>query len=70
MRHVRTGALSTREFEVFNQLAKGRSVSQIGNEFFVSVKTISMHRMPHPDERGPKSNGDLALYAIKNDLIA
>lgn len=62
--------LSTREFEVFKKLAEGRSVSQIAGEFFVSVKTISTHRGHILIKMGLKNNGDLTLYAIKNDLIA
>jgi DNA-binding NarL/FixJ family response regulator len=62
--------LSTREFEVFKKLAEGRSVSQIANEFFVSVKTISTHRGHIMVKMGLRNNGDLTLYAIKNDLIA
>ena len=62
--------LSTREFEVFKKLAEGRSVSQIASEFFVSVKTISTHRGHILVKMGLKNNGDLTLYAIKNDLIS
>ena len=61
--------LSTREFEVFKKLAEGRSVSQIANEFFVSVKTISTHRGHILAKMDLKTNGDLTLYAIKNELI-
>jgi len=57
--------LSTREFEVFKKLAEGRSVSQIADEFFVSVKTISTHRGHILMKMGLKNNGDLTLYAIK-----
>ncbi len=62
--------LSTREFEVFKKLSEGRSVSQIAEEFFVSVKTISTHRGHILIKMGLKNNGDLTLYAIKNDLMA
>lgn len=61
--------LSTREFEVFKRLAEGRTVSEIANELFVSVKTISTHRMHILTKMNFKTNNDLTMYAIRNNMM-
>ena len=61
--------LSTREFEVFCKLAAGRSVSNIAEELFLSVKTVSTHRARILEKMNLKTNADLTYYAIKNELI-
>ncbi|HSJ98680.1 MAG TPA: response regulator transcription factor, partial [Myxococcota bacterium] len=37
-------ALSDREFQIFRYLAEGRSVSDIGEDLSLSVKTVSTHK--------------------------
>lgn len=61
--------LSEREFQVFYKLAAGVSVSKIGDELCLSVKTISTHRTRILEKMGMSSNADLTYYAIKNNLI-
>ena len=61
--------LSTREFEVFCKLAAGHSVSDIADELFLSVKTVSTHRARRLEKMNLRTNADLSYYAIKNDLI-
>jgi DNA-binding NarL/FixJ family response regulator len=61
--------LSEREFQVFRKLAAGVSVSKIGDELCLSVKTISTHRARIMEKMGMKTNADLTYYAIKNNLI-
>ncbi len=63
------GALSQREFQVFCKLASGRSVSQVGEELFLSVKTVSTYRTRVMEKMGMHSNADLTYYAIKNGII-
>jgi two-component system, NarL family, invasion response regulator UvrY len=63
------GALSQREFQVFCKLAAGRSVSQVGEELFLSVKTVSTYRTRVMEKMGMHSNADLTYYAIKNGII-
>jgi DNA-binding NarL/FixJ family response regulator len=60
--------LSTREFEVFCKLASGRSVSDIGTDLFLSVKTVSTHRTRIMEKMLLKTNADLIYYAMKNGL--
>lgn len=63
------GSLSQREFQVFCKLASGRSVSQVGEELFLSVKTVSTYRTRVMEKMGMHSNADLTYYAIKNGII-
>ena len=61
--------LSDREFEVLQLIGKGLAVSQIGEELSLSVKTISTYRSNILSKMNMKSNADIILYAIKNDLV-
>jgi DNA-binding NarL/FixJ family response regulator len=44
-------------------------VTQIADELFLSVKTVSTYRSRILEKMGMKSNADLTYYAIKNKLI-
>jgi DNA-binding NarL/FixJ family response regulator len=61
--------LSRREFQIFSKLAKGEAVTQIAEELFLSVKTVSTYRTRILAKMGMKTNADLTYYAIKNQLI-
>jgi len=61
--------LSEREFQVFLKLAKGESVSTIGEALSLSVKTISTYRTRLMEKMGLSSNSDLTYYALKTQLI-
>lgn len=61
--------LSEREFQVFCKLAAGQAVSEIANELFLSVKTISTYRSRILEKMGMKTNANLTYYAIKHGLI-
>ncbi len=61
--------LSQREFQIFCKLAAGVAVSQIAEELFLSVKTVSTYRARILEKMGVASNADLTYYAIKNGLI-
>ena len=61
--------LSEREFQIMCMLAKGKSVTEIAREIFLSDKTISTHRTRILDKMGMRKNADLTLYAIRNNLI-
>lgn len=63
-------SLSEREFQIFCKLATGRSVSEIANELFLSVKTVSTYRSRILEKMNFKSNADITYYAVKNQLIA
>ncbi len=61
--------LSAREFQVMIMLAKGKSVTEISKEIFISDKTVSTYRTRILEKMGLKKNAELTIYAIKNDLI-
>jgi len=63
-------ALSNRELQVFQLLAAGKQVSQIGKELSLSTKTISTHRAKILKKMNMKSNAELMFYAIDNGLIS
>jgi DNA-binding NarL/FixJ family response regulator len=62
--------LSTREFEVFMALARGRRVSEIAAELGISIKTVSTHRTRILEKLGLTSNVELALYARDHGLLS
>ena len=62
--------LSNRELQVFQQLAAGKQVGQIGEELSLSAKTISTHRANILKKMKMKNNAELMFYAIENGLIS
>ncbi|MDP3514372.1 MAG: response regulator transcription factor [Sulfuritalea sp.] len=61
--------LSERELQVFLRLARGQSVSQIGEALRLSVKTVSTYRSRLLEKLGVGSNAELAAYAVRNSLL-
>jgi two-component system invasion response regulator UvrY len=62
-------SLSEREFEVMLKIAKGKSLQEIGNEMFISGKTVSTYRSRIIEKMGLKKNADLTKYCLKNGLM-
>ena len=61
--------LSDREFQILKMIASGKTVSQIGRELVLSVKTISTHRTRILKKMNLKTNSELTHYAIRNGLV-
>jgi DNA-binding NarL/FixJ family response regulator len=61
-------ALSDREFQVLRLLAAGQSVTDIGNELHLSVKTVSTHKSNLMQKLGLKNQTELVRYAMKHGL--
>ena len=61
--------LSEREFQVMIMLSKGKSLVEIGEEIFISDKTVSTYRMRIMEKMGLKSNTEITIYSLKNKLI-
>ncbi len=61
--------LTDREFQVLCMIASGKTVSDIGSELFLSVKTISTYRQRILEKMNLKNNSELTHYAIKNNLL-
>jgi two-component system invasion response regulator UvrY len=61
--------LSTREFEVFLQLARGRGVAQIAQVLCVSPSTIGTHLYHVKQKLGASNAAELAMIAMRAGLI-
>lgn len=61
--------LSDREYQVFSKIACGNSLTEIGKELSLSVKTISTHRTRILEKMRMKKNAELIHYAIQHELI-
>jgi len=61
--------LSDREYQVMRMIASGKTVKEIGEELFLSVKTISTYRSRILEKMKMKSNAELTHYAIKYRLV-
>lgn len=61
--------LTDREFQVMCMIASGKTVSEIGAELFLSVKTISTYRQRILEKMNMKNNSELTHYVIKNNLL-
>lgn len=61
--------LSDRELEVFRMISAGKTTTQIAEELFLSVKTISTYRSRILDKMKMKTNAELIHYAIKHNMF-
>lgn len=61
-------SLSAREFEVFQHLVAGASVTAIAERMNLSVKTVSTHKSNLMHKLGLGNASDLVRYAIKHGL--
>jgi DNA-binding NarL/FixJ family response regulator len=61
--------LSSREFEILIRIANGKSLQEIGDELFISVKTVSTYRSRIMEKMDMSRNTELARYCIENKLI-
>ncbi len=61
--------LSNREDQVLRGLAAGKSLTQIGEELNVSVKTISTYRTRVLEKLHVSNNSEIVRYALEHKLI-
>jgi DNA-binding NarL/FixJ family response regulator len=62
-------SLSDREYQVLRLIGSGQTISDIGRDLGLSVKTVSTYRARVLDKLGMKSNAELMRYAIENKLL-
>ena len=62
--------LSAREFQIFVQLAAGKTVTDIGDELCLSVKTVSTYRSRILEKMNLSRNAELTAYALRNNLMS
>jgi DNA-binding NarL/FixJ family response regulator len=62
-------AVTTREREIIQLLAEGRSNKEAASELGISVKTIEAHRANLMRKLRLRSLSDLVRYAIRNKIV-
>jgi len=62
--------LSSREREVLQLLAEGKSMKEVAAVLDISPRTVEFHKYRVMELLGVKSNAELVHYAIKQGLIA
>jgi two-component system invasion response regulator UvrY len=60
--------LTDREYQIFNLLAAGKTVSEIAAALALSVKTISTHRTKILAKMNLRNNAELMHYFMRNGL--
>lgn len=65
----KTQELTRREEEVLVLIAHGKSLKEIAEELFISVKTVESHKMHIQDKLGLTNAAQLVKYAIEHGLI-
>ncbi len=61
--------LSDREYEVLTLIASGKTVKEVAEQLFLSVKTVSTYRTRVLEKMQMKTNAELTYYAVKNGLV-
>lgn len=61
--------LSDREFEVFNLMVNGKSLTEIGEQLHLSVKTVSTHKTRIMQKMQMNSLSEIIQYAIAHQLL-
>jgi two-component system invasion response regulator UvrY len=62
-------ALSDREYQILRLIGSGFTVSAIGKDLGLSVKTISTYRARVLAKLGMRTSAELMRYAIENGLV-
>lgn len=62
-------ALSAREFQVMRLIGEGKSVGEIAEELFLSVKTVSTYRTRILEKMEMSKNAEIMRYAIKQGIV-
>ncbi|MBW2650240.1 MAG: response regulator transcription factor [Deltaproteobacteria bacterium] len=61
--------LTDREYQVMLMLGSGKTVKEVAEELFLSVKTISTYRTHILEKMKMKNNAEVTLYVVKNKLV-
>jgi two-component system, NarL family, invasion response regulator UvrY len=69
MQHTPHAALSSRELQVLQMIAKGKAIKEIAAELALSDKTVSTYRNRIAKKMGLTSNVALTRYALKHQLV-
>jgi len=61
--------LSDREYQVFELIVNGKSVTDIARQLALSVKTVSTHKTRILHKMGVTSQAELVRYALEHQLL-
>lgn len=61
--------LSDREYQIFLLCAQGKTLTQIGEDLCISIKTVSTYRSRIAVKTGLKNTSQITAYALKNNLV-
>ena len=61
--------LSVREFEILIKLANGNTLQEIGNQLYISIKTVSTYRSRIMEKMRFSKNTELTKYCLENELV-
>jgi DNA-binding NarL/FixJ family response regulator len=61
--------LSDREFQVFQAIVMGKSITAIAGELSLSVKTVSTHKTRVMEKMGISNQAEMVRYAIRHKLL-
>jgi len=62
-------ALTKREIEVLQLICQQKTAEEIGNELFISQKTVNGHRNNLLQKTGSRNISGLVMYAIKHNIV-
>jgi DNA-binding NarL/FixJ family response regulator len=62
--------LSDREFQIFEHIVRGMSMTDIANELSLSIKTVSTHKSHIMSKMGMSTQVEWVRYAIAHHLIS
>jgi two-component system invasion response regulator UvrY len=62
--------LSDREFQIFEHIVRGMSMTEIANELSLSIKTVSTHKSHIMSKMGMSTQVEWVRYAIAHHLIS
>jgi len=65
----RHSELTSREIEVLRLYAKGKSTNEIGDELFISAKTVDAHRGHIILKTGTLNIIDAVIWGIKRQIV-
>jgi DNA-binding NarL/FixJ family response regulator len=65
----KSNELTKRENEILVLIAKGKSLKQIAEELFISIKTVETHKLHIQEKLGFTNTAQLVKYAFENKLV-
>jgi two-component system response regulator NreC len=64
------GKLTSRERQILQLVAEGKSNKEISAMFFISVKTVETHKANLKEKLGVRTTADLVKYAVRKGIVS